>query len=93
SRSCVQNMGPCIIRLQHEVMVVGEWHRNGPQDLHTASLCIQYAISKMHVFFLSITYAHPYPHHHHGYSIHQADVREPPTHRTPYTPSAIYPVQ
>ncbi len=24
------NMGPCIIMLQHEVMVVDEWHNNGP---------------------------------------------------------------
>ncbi len=38
------NMGPCIIMLQHEVMVVDEWHNNGPQDLVTVSLCIQYAI-------------------------------------------------
>ncbi len=28
-------MGPCIIMLQHEVMVVDEWHNNGPQDLVT----------------------------------------------------------
>ncbi len=35
------NMGPCIIMLQHEVMVVDEWHNNGPQDLITVSLCIQ----------------------------------------------------
>ncbi len=27
------NMGPCIIMLQHEVMVVDEWHNNGPQYL------------------------------------------------------------
>ncbi len=27
------NMGPCIIMLQHEVMVMDEWHNNGPQDL------------------------------------------------------------
>ncbi len=26
-------MGPCIIMMQHEVMVVDEWHNNGPQDL------------------------------------------------------------
>ncbi len=38
------NMGPCIIMLQHEVMVVDEWHNNGPQDLITVSLCIQNAI-------------------------------------------------
>ncbi len=26
------NMGPCIIMLQHKVMVVDEWHNNGPLD-------------------------------------------------------------
>ncbi len=29
------SMGPCSIMLQHEVMVVDEWHNNGPQDLVT----------------------------------------------------------
>ncbi len=38
---------PCIIMLQHEVMVGDEWHNNGPQDLFTVSLCIQNAINKM----------------------------------------------
>ncbi len=51
------NMGPCIIMLQHEVMVVDEWHNNGPQDLVAVSLCIQNAINKMHLCSLSITYA------------------------------------
>ncbi len=54
------NMGPCIIMLKHEVMVVDEWHNNGPQDLVTVSLCIQNAINKMHLCSLSITYACPY---------------------------------
>ncbi len=27
------NMGPRIIMLQHEVIVMDEWHNNGPQDL------------------------------------------------------------
>ncbi len=49
------NMGPCIIMLQHEVMVVDEWQKNGPQDLITVSLCIQNAINKMHLSSLSIT--------------------------------------
>ncbi len=53
------NMGPCIIMLQHEVMVVDEWHNNGPQDLITVSLCIQNAINKIHLCSLSITYACP----------------------------------
>ncbi len=30
-------MALCIIMLQHEVMVVDEWHNNGPQDLITVS--------------------------------------------------------
>ncbi len=34
-------MGPCIIMLQHEVMVVDEWQNIGPPDLVTVSLCIQ----------------------------------------------------
>jgi hypothetical protein len=33
--------------LKHEVMAADEWHNNGPQDLITASLCIQIAIDKM----------------------------------------------
>ncbi len=46
SRNCDScNMGPCIIMLQHEVMVVDERHNNGPRDLATVSLCIQNAIN------------------------------------------------
>ena len=40
------NMGPCIIMLKHEVMVVDESHDNGSQEL-TVSMCIQIAIDKM----------------------------------------------
>ncbi len=89
------NMGPCIIMLQHEVMVVDEWHNNGPQDLVTVSLCIQNAINKMHLCSLSITYACPYhnPTATMGHSIHNADISKPLTHTTPYTLSAICPVQ
>ncbi len=70
------NMGPCIIMLQHEVMVVDEWHNNGPQDLITVSLCIQNAINKMHLCSLSITYACPYhnPTATMGHSIHNVDI-------------------
>jgi sorbitol-specific phosphotransferase system component IIA len=32
------DMGPFIIMLKHEVMVVDEWHNNGPRDLVTVSL-------------------------------------------------------
>ncbi len=37
------NMGRCIIMLQHEVMVVDEWHNNGPISL--CSLSITYKVS------------------------------------------------
>ncbi len=89
------NMGPCIILLQHEVMVVDEWHNNGPQDLVTVSLCIQNAINKMHLCSLSITYACPYhnPTTTMGHSIHNIDINKPLTHTTPYMLSAICPVQ
>ncbi len=89
------NMGPCIIILQHEVMVVDEWHNNGPQDLVTVSLCIQNVINKMHLCSLSITYACPYhnPTTTMGHSIHNVDISKPLTHMTPYTLSAICPVQ
>ncbi len=41
SKNCVQILatwGQCIIMLQHEVIVVDEWHNNGPQDLVTVVL-------------------------------------------------------
>jgi len=90
------NMGPWIIMQQQEVMVVDEWHNNGPQDLVTVSLCIQNAINKMHLCSLSITYACPYhnPTGTMGHSIHNVDISKPLTHTTPYTlrclPSALY---
>ncbi len=81
--------------LQHEVMVVDEWHNNGPQDLITVSLCIQNAINKMHLCSLSITYAYPYhyPTATMGHLIHNVDISKLLTHTTPYTLSAICPVQ
>ncbi len=89
------NMGPCIIMLQHEVMVVDEWHNNGPQDLIMVSLCIQNDFNKMHLCSLSITYACPYhnPTTTMGHSIHSVDFSKPLTHTTAYTLSAICPVQ
>ncbi len=89
------NMGPCVIMLQHEVMVVYEWHNNGPQGLITVSLCIQNAINKMHLCSLSITYTFPYhnPTATMGHSIHYVDISKPLTHTIPYTLSAICPVQ
>ncbi len=89
------NMGPCIIMLQHEVMVVDEWHNNGPQDLVTVSLCIQNAINKMHLYSLSIIYACPYhkPTATMGHSIHNVNISKQLTHTMPYMLSAICPVQ
>ena len=88
-------MGPCVIMLQHEEMVVDEWHNNGPQDLITVSLCIQNATNKMHLCSSSITYASPYhnPTSTMGHSIHNIDVSKPLTHTTPHTLSAICPEQ
>ncbi len=80
---------------QHEVMVVDEWHNNGLQDLVTVSLGIQNAINKMHLCSLAIKYACPYhnPTATMGHSIHNVDISKPLTHMTPYTLSAICPVQ
>ncbi len=44
------NMGPCIIMLQHEVMVVDEWQQQWASGLVTVSLCIQNAIINAPVF-------------------------------------------
>ncbi len=87
------SMGPCNIMLQHEVMIVDEWHNNGPQDLVMISLCIQNAINKMHMCSLSITHACPYhnPTATMGHLIHNVDISEPLTHTTTSTlPSALY---
>ncbi len=90
------SMGPCIIILQHEVMVVDEWHNSGPQDLITLSLCVQNAINKMHLYSLSITYACPYhnPTATMCHSIHIVDISKLLTRTMPYAClSAICPVQ
>ena len=78
-----------------EVMVVDEWHNNGPQDLITVSLCIQNAINKMHLCLLSITYACPYhnPTATMGHSIHNVVINKPLNLTTPHTLSAICPEQ
>ncbi len=72
------NMGPCIIMLQHEVMVVYEWHNNG-----TVS---QNAINKMHLCSLSITYASTYTH---STTLTSAN-RSPTRRHTRCLPSALY---
>ncbi len=93
SRNCVQILATslrCIIMLQHEVMVVDEWHNNGLQDLITVSLCIQNAIIKMHLFSLSIAYACPY-HNPTTTMGHSTSANRSPTQRhTRCLPSAMY---
>ncbi len=78
--------GPCIIMLQHDVMVVDEWQDNGPQDLVTVSLCIQTAISKMHLCSLSVAYACPYhnPTTTMGLFVHNISISKPLAHTTPH---------
>ncbi len=79
------------------VQILATWGRalSCCQDLVTVSLCIQNPINKMHLCSLSITYACPYhnPTATMGHSIHNVDFSKPLTHTTPYTLSAICPVQ
>ncbi len=85
------NMGPCIIMLQHELIVVDEWHNNGPQDLVTVSLWIKNAINKMHRCSLSITYACPYHNPTTTQSTSLTSANRSPTQRhTRCLPSALY---
>ncbi len=86
------NMGLYIIMLQHEMMVVDEWHNIGPQDLVTVSLCIQNAINKMHMCSLSITHACLFhnPTAPMGHSIHNVDISSPTQRHTRCLPSALY---
>ncbi len=97
-RNCVQILVTWVRALScynMRVMVVDEGHNNGPQDLVTVSLCIQNDINKIHLCSLSITYACPYhdPTATMGHSIHSVDISKPLSHTTPYTLSAICPVQ
>ncbi len=65
------------------------------QQWASGSHSIRNAINKMHLCSLSITYACPYhnPTATMGHSIHNVDISTPLTHTTPYTLSAICPVQ
>ncbi len=71
SRSATHLLRIELIRL----LIVDEWHNNGPRDLVTVSLCIQNAINKMHLCSLSIAYAWPYhnPTATMGHSIHKIE--------------------
>ncbi len=81
------NKGLCIIMLQHEVMVIDEWHKNGPKDLVTVSLCIQNAINKMYLCLLSITPPPPWA----TQSTTLTSANRSPTQRnTRCLPSALY---
>lgn len=91
---CCQLPGIVHRSLKHEVMVVDEWHDNGPQDLVTVSLCIQNSNNQMQLCSLSMTNTSPY----HSSPVamghfHNLDISNALTHATPCSLSAIFPVQ
>ncbi len=95
SRNCVQILATWGRALSCCNMRWWSWINGTTMGLRISSRCIQNAINKMHRCSLSITYACPY---HNstatmGHSIHNVDISKPLTHTTPYTLSAICPVQ
>ena len=89
------DMGLCIIMLKHEVMAADECHNSGPHDFITVSLSIQIAINKKQLCSLSVAYTCSYhkPSATMRHSVHNADISKLLAHTTPYTLSAICPVQ
>ncbi len=86
----IATWGRALSCMQHEVMVVDEWHNNGPQYLVKVYLCIQNAINKMHLCSLSITFACPYhgpldPRHWHQQTAHPHDA----THAVCHLPCTV----
>jgi hypothetical protein len=75
------------------MMVVDEWHSNGPQDLVTVSLCIQIDLDKIQSCLLSVAYACLYHNPTTGHSAHNIDISKSLAHAMPYMLSAICPVQ
>ena len=70
----------------NQVIVVDEWHDNGPKDLVMVPLCIQFAIDKMQLCSLSVAYAYPYhnPTITMGHSIHNVDISKLLAHTMPH---------
>ncbi len=96
SRNCVQILATWSHVLSCCNMRWRPWMNGTIMDLRISSQYrIQNAINKMHLCSLSITYACPYhnPTATMGHWIHNVDVSKLLTHTTPYTLSAICPVQ
>ncbi len=97
SRNCVEILATWVRALSCCNMRWWSWMNGTTMGCGISSryLCIQKAINKMHLCSLSITYACSYhnPTAIMGHSIHNFDISKPLTHTTPYTLSAICPIQ
>ncbi len=101
---CFQLPGIAYRSLQHRALryhaaTWGDGHgwmaQQWASEPRHVSLCIQNAINKIHLCLLFMTYACPYhnPTSTMGHSIHNVNISKLLTHTTPYTLSAICPVQ